>query len=124
MRELREQTIKSRLLLPCETILSFFDPDPAKDVTPLLANIRMPVLVMHGREDRLVAFTAAEQIVAGLPNAQLYAFDGKGHLPIFTATDEFCEVLKRFVHTGTAVPGKQTVALAADAPTALMNYPG
>jgi hypothetical protein len=35
-------------------------------------------------------------------NAQLYAFEGKGHLPIFTATDEFCEVLRRFVRTGTA----------------------
>ena len=45
---------------------------------------------------------AAEQIAAGLPNAQLYAFEGKGHLPIFTATDEFCEVLRRFVRTGTA----------------------
>ena len=102
MRELREQTIRSRLLLPRETILSFFDPDPGKDVMPLLADIRLPVLVTHGREDHLVAFAAAEQIAAGLPNAQLYAFEGKGHLPIFTATDEFCEVLRRFVRTGTA----------------------
>ena len=102
MRELREQTISSRLQLPCETILSFFDPDPGKDVMPLLADIRLPVLVTHGRKDRLLAFAAAEQIAAGLPNAQLYAFEGKGHLPIFTATDEFCEVLRRFVRTGTA----------------------
>ena len=49
MRELREQTIRSRLQLPCETILSFFDPDPGKDVMPLLADIRLPVLVTHGR---------------------------------------------------------------------------
>ena len=102
MRELREQTISSRLQLPCETILSFFDPDPGKDVMPLLADIRLPVLVTHGRKDRLLAFAAAEQIAARLPNAQLYAFEGKGHLPIFTATDEFCEVLRRFVRTGTA----------------------
>jgi acetylornithine deacetylase len=45
------------------------------------------------------------KITAGLPDARLYAFDGKGHLPIFTATDEFCEVLRCFVHTGTAIPG-------------------
>jgi pimeloyl-ACP methyl ester carboxylesterase len=104
MRELREQTIRSRLLLPRETILSFFDPDPGKDVMPLLAKIRMPVLVTHGREDRLLAFAAAEQIAARLPDPRLYAFEGKGHLPIFTATDEFCEVLRRFVHKGTAIP--------------------
>jgi pimeloyl-ACP methyl ester carboxylesterase len=105
MLELCEQTIQGRLLLPRETILSFFDPDPSKDVMPLLAEIRMPVLVAHGREDRLLAFAAAEQITAGLPDARLYVFEGKGHLPIFTATDEFCEVLRCFVHTGTAIPG-------------------
>jgi pimeloyl-ACP methyl ester carboxylesterase len=61
-------------------------------------------LIIHGREDRLVAFSAAEQIAAGLPNAQLYPFEGKGHLPIFSATDEFCEVLSRFVRTGSTPP--------------------
>jgi class 3 adenylate cyclase/pimeloyl-ACP methyl ester carboxylesterase len=104
MRELRELTIRSRLLLPRETILSFFDPDPGKNVMPLLADIRCPCLIIHGREDRLVAFSAAEQIAAGLPNAQLYPFEGKGHLPIFSATDEFCEVLSRFVRTGSTPP--------------------
>jgi pimeloyl-ACP methyl ester carboxylesterase len=68
---------------------------------PLLADIGVPVLVTHGREDRLLDFIAAEEIAADLPNAQLYAFEGKGHLPIFTATAEFCEVLRRFVRTGT-----------------------
>ena len=48
---------------------------------------------------------AAEQIAAGLPNARLYAFEGKGHLPIFTATEEFCEVLRRFVRTGAITSG-------------------
>jgi pimeloyl-ACP methyl ester carboxylesterase len=104
MRELRELTIRSRLLLPRETILSFFDLDPGKNIMPLLADIRVPVLVTHGREDRLVPYTAAEQIAAGLPNAQLHAFEGKGHLPIFTATDEFCEVLRYFVRTGSTRP--------------------
>jgi pimeloyl-ACP methyl ester carboxylesterase len=108
MRELREQTIRSRLLLPRETILSFFDFDPTKDVMPLLAEIGLPVLVMHGREDRAVAFPAAEQISAGLPNARLYAFEGKGHLPIFTATDEFCEALRRFVRAEDGTLKKDT----------------
>jgi pimeloyl-ACP methyl ester carboxylesterase len=98
MRELQEQTIRSRLLLPPETILSFFDPDPKIDLIMLiLAEIQVPTLVIHGREDRLVAFTAAEEFLARLPNARLYAVEGKGHLPIFTATDEFCEVLRSFV---------------------------
>jgi pimeloyl-ACP methyl ester carboxylesterase len=60
----------------------------------------VPTLVAHGREDRLVLFEAAEELAARLPRAQLYAFEGKGHFPIFTATDEFCDVLRRFVRTG------------------------
>ena len=97
MEELRERTIRSRLSLPRETLLSFFDPDPTKDVMPLLSAIPAPVLVAHGREDRLITFAAAEEIASRLPHAQLYAFDRKGHLPIFTATTEFCDVVRRFV---------------------------
>ncbi len=98
MRELQEQTIRNRLLLPRETILSFFDPDPDIDLIMLtLGEIRVPTLVTHGRDDRLVAFAAAEEFAARLPNARLCPFEGKGHLPIFTATDEFCEVLRSFV---------------------------
>ena len=32
-----------------------------------------------------------------LPDARLHLFEGRGHLPIFTATAEFCDVLRRFV---------------------------
>jgi class 3 adenylate cyclase/pimeloyl-ACP methyl ester carboxylesterase len=97
MKELRERTIRSRLSLPPETLRSFFDPDPTKDVMPLLSAITAPVLVAHGREDRLIAFAAAEEIAARLPNAQLCAFDRKGHLPIFTATTDFCNAVRLFI---------------------------
>jgi class 3 adenylate cyclase/pimeloyl-ACP methyl ester carboxylesterase len=100
MRELREQTIRNRLRLPRETILSFFDPDPTVDVMPFLAEIAVPTLVTQGGEDRLHVLAAAERFAAQLPNARLHVFKGKGHLPIFTATDEFCNVLRSFVQTG------------------------
>jgi pimeloyl-ACP methyl ester carboxylesterase len=100
--ELRELVVRSRLQLPEETLLSFWDPDPTADVLPVLSDISVPTLVTHGREDRLVLFGAAEELAARLPRAQLYAFEGKGHFPIFTATDEFSDVLRRFVRSGTA----------------------
>ncbi len=99
-RELKEMFIQNRLKLSPETILSFFDPNPTVDVTPILADITVPTLVTHGREDQLVQFAAAEFLVARLPNARLYAFEGKGHLPLFTGTDEFCAVLRSFVRGG------------------------
>jgi pimeloyl-ACP methyl ester carboxylesterase len=63
------------------------------------------VLVTHGTADHLIHFAAAEFIVSQVPGAQLYAFEGKGHLPLFAATDEFCEVLRSFVRTGTTLAG-------------------
>ena len=98
--ELRRTAIERCRNLPRETILSFYDPDPDMNVAPLLGSIAVPTLVAHGREDRLNSFAAAEYIVARLPGSRLYAFEGKGHNPMFSATEEFCEVLRRFVRTG------------------------
>jgi pimeloyl-ACP methyl ester carboxylesterase len=81
-------------------VLSFYDRDPELDIRPLLAAIRVPTLIAHGTEDRQVPFAAAEYLVTHIPGAQLYAFKGYGHVPLFTATQEFCDVLRRFVRTG------------------------
>ena len=92
---------KRWLGMPRETILSFYDPDPEMDIRPLLSAIGVPTLVVHGTEDRQVPFAAAEYLAAHIPGAQLYPFKGYGHVPLFTATQEFCDVLRRFVRTGT-----------------------
>ena len=60
----------------------------------------MPTLIVHGTEDRQVPFAAAEYLAAHIAGAQLYPFQGYGHVPLFTATQEFCDVLRRFVRTG------------------------
>ncbi len=89
------------LEMPRETALSFYDRDPEMDIRPLLPAVRVPTLIAHGTEDRQVPFAAAEYLAAHIPGAQLYAFEGYGHVPLFTATQEFCDVLRRFVRTGT-----------------------
>ena len=89
--------------MPRQTILSFYDRDPDLDIRSLLAGVRVPTLVIHGTEDRQVPFTAAEYLAAHIPDAQLYPFKGYGHVPLFTATQEFCDVLRRFVRSGVAV---------------------
>jgi pimeloyl-ACP methyl ester carboxylesterase len=45
----------------------------------LLAGIRMPTLVMHGRADPLVPFSHGEDTARRIPGAQLVAIDGMGH---------------------------------------------
>ena len=47
--------------------------------------------------DRDVPIAAAREMASRIPGSTLYCFEGKGHLPTFTATAEFCDVLRRFV---------------------------
>ena len=100
--ELAEQFTRNLLRLPRESILSTWTPDPELDIAPILGQVKVPTLVMHGTEDRRVSVAAARHLARHIPDAQLYLFEGRGHLPIFTATEEFCEILRRFVRGGEA----------------------
>jgi pimeloyl-ACP methyl ester carboxylesterase len=95
--ELAEQLTRNVLRLPRESILSTWTPDPTVDIAPILDQVKTPVLVLHGTEDRRVSVAAARHLARHLPDARLHLFEGRGHLPIFTATAEFCEVLREFV---------------------------
>lgn len=44
-----------------------------------LGEIRQPVLILHGRQDRMVPLTRGEELQRGLPNARLRILDGAGH---------------------------------------------
>ena len=100
--DLAASRLKRWLQMPRETMLSFYDRDPDMDIRPLLGEIRVPTLIVHGTEDRQVPFAAAQYLAAHIAGAQLYPFKGYGHVPLFTATQEFCDVLRRFVRTGIA----------------------
>jgi DNA-binding SARP family transcriptional activator/pimeloyl-ACP methyl ester carboxylesterase len=95
--ELAEQFTRNLLRLPRESILSTWTPDPELDVTPILGQVTVPTLVLHGTEDRRVSVAAARHLAQHIPGAHLHLFEGRGHLPIFTATAEFCEILRTFV---------------------------
>lgn len=95
--ELKKMLIERGLRLPPDTVLSFYDDDPDVDVSDLLGKISVPALVTHGTGDQLIPFIGAQYLAREIPGAQLYGFEGKGHLPIFTAPDEFCDVLRRFL---------------------------
>jgi len=97
--ELAEQFTRNLLRLPRESILSTWSPDPTLDISAAAREVRTPTLVMHGTEDRRVSVAAAHYLAEHIPGARLHLFDGRGHLPIFTATPEFCEVLREFVRT-------------------------
>jgi hypothetical protein len=43
-------------------------------------------------------------LARALPQGRLHPFTGRCHVPIFTATTEFCEVLRQFVRGGGTPP--------------------
>ncbi|HET9848809.1 MAG TPA: alpha/beta hydrolase [Candidatus Dormibacteraeota bacterium] len=49
------------------------------NVCDRLADIQQPVLVLHGRQDRMVPFDRGEELARRLPNARLQVLDPAGH---------------------------------------------
>jgi pimeloyl-ACP methyl ester carboxylesterase len=49
------------------------------DRTPGLRSLRVPTLVIHGREDPLVRLSGGEATAAAIPGSDLVVIDGMGH---------------------------------------------
>ena len=56
--------------------------DPAE-----IARVKVPTLVMWGREDALIPYAAGEWYAEHLPGATLVAYDGIGHIPMEEAPE-------------------------------------
>ena len=76
-----------------------FEASGDTDVTALLPQLTMPVLVMHARNDARVPFEAGRRLAAGIPGARFVPLDGKNH--IFLETDpafgQFLEHMRSFL---------------------------
>jgi proline iminopeptidase len=70
-----------------------------------LGEIRVPTLVMAGREDFIFPPEYQEQLAAGIPNARLVIIDRAGHNPHLEQTAKVIEEIRRFL--GPANPGHE-----------------
>lgn len=68
------------------------------DLSGHLAVLDLPVLVIGGRRDRVVSFTALEETVRRLPRACLVRIPGAAHAPFLTRPREVAEAIAGFVH--------------------------
>ncbi|HEY0030632.1 MAG TPA: alpha/beta hydrolase [Bacteroidia bacterium] len=66
------------------------------DLRKDLAKITIPVLIMHGRKDKICSFDLAEQLKAGIANSQLIAFENSGHSLFLEEVEKFNGELMRF----------------------------
>jgi pimeloyl-ACP methyl ester carboxylesterase len=70
-----------------------------------LGEIRVPTLVMAGRDDFLFPPEHQAQLAAGIPNARLRIIEGAGHNPHDEQTDEVMETISDFISAEAAVSG-------------------
>lgn len=70
------------------------------DLRPELGEIRQPVLMVHGRWDKLVPLAAADYLATQLANARLVAVDQAGHAPFLSHPDRFQQAATAFIKGG------------------------
>lgn len=56
--------------------------DRATGLEPLIGNVQVPVLILWGREDRLLDVSSVEVMKAKLPSARVVIMEDTGHMPM------------------------------------------
>jgi pimeloyl-ACP methyl ester carboxylesterase len=67
------------------------------DIDDILRNLKLPVLVTHGAEDKNSNLIAAEYTAKMIPGAKLSVYQGIGHSPFFEDAPRFNAELAAFV---------------------------
>ena len=69
------------------------------DSTPLLASIKIPVLIIHGDHDQLIPMSEVQIMQSQLPDAKLVIIKNAGHLLNLEQPNEFNEAIYEFLQT-------------------------
>jgi 2-hydroxymuconate-semialdehyde hydrolase len=79
--------------------LATFDPGigPVKYTEAELAAIPHEILILHGREDRMLPLEAGYYLARNLPNAQLHVFPHTGHWIQIEQAERFTALLRMFL---------------------------
>lgn len=77
--------------------LGALDALAAADQRSILPSLDLPVLLVHGAEDRIVPAGASAVLGAGLPRAWRVVLPGVGHVPFLTRPREVAEALRDFL---------------------------
>ena len=67
------------------------------DVRSRLSEIRVPTLILHGREDARVPLERAEELRRGIPGSKLMVLEDCGHWPHVEQRAEFVAAVKEFL---------------------------
>lgn len=67
------------------------------DSTPMLAEIDVPVLIIHGTDDQIIPPSEAEAMHQAIKNSRLVLIKDAGHLPNLEQPDEFNDAVIDFL---------------------------
>ncbi|MFZ0172209.1 MAG: adenylate/guanylate cyclase domain-containing protein [Acidimicrobiales bacterium] len=77
---------------------------PDLDIRSLLPTVRVPVLLLHSKGDRMSDVNASRYMAERLPNGRLLELPGADHLPFFEAQDTVLAELRGFLGVDLPVP--------------------
>ena len=66
------------------------------DLRPDLEKIKIPTLILHGKNDKICSFDLDEQMKAGISDSKLVAFEKSGHSLFLEETKKFNSELIKF----------------------------
>lgn len=66
------------------------------DLRPDLEKIKIPTLILHGKNDKICSFDLAEQMKAGISDSKLVVFEKSGHSLFLEETKKFNTELIKF----------------------------
>jgi class 3 adenylate cyclase len=69
------------------------------DVRHVLPAVRVPALVLHGTEDRIVPVEVGRYVAEQIPDARFVEIPGAGHLALGAATRQITEEVRAFLTT-------------------------
>jgi pimeloyl-ACP methyl ester carboxylesterase len=67
-----------------------------------MGSIKVPTLVVWGKQDKLLPIASGERYAAGIAGAKLVSFDKCGHVPPIEKTEEFVAAVTGFLGGGAA----------------------
>jgi pimeloyl-ACP methyl ester carboxylesterase len=67
------------------------------DSTPMLGDIDVPVLIIHGADDQLIPLSEAEEMFKAIPDSELVVIPDAGHLPNLEQPDIFNDAIIDFL---------------------------
>ncbi|GAB4474356.1 MAG: alpha/beta fold hydrolase [Anaerolineales bacterium] len=69
------------------------------DSRPFLPQIKVPTLIIHGKDDPLIPIDEAKAMQMAIPDSHLVLLEDTAHLPNLEASDRFNQVLLEFLQT-------------------------